>query len=233
MAQAAVAEIMKPEKRIRAMALLLMLATTVEFVAIVHHPHVQSRDQLQATLQIIALGPLAGWIHGIAIGCFLLIAYCLGELIRLRIPAALMRAASLVYAAGMVCWLAAATIDGWVIERLAGSFAHDTAADLENSAVVFKVCMAWVVASTNVGFVLTSVGILIGCVGLMRNSLAWRMVGGLGLLVAASLSLSIAAGHLSMDRHGAIVAVGLQGLWLVLLGVVALKAGTLNVLRSD
>ena len=55
MAQAAVAEIMKPEKRIRAMALLLMLATTVEFVAIVHHPHVQSRDQLQATLQIIAL----------------------------------------------------------------------------------------------------------------------------------------------------------------------------------
>jgi hypothetical protein len=205
------------------MAILLILTTLVEMLAIAHHPHVQARDQLQATLQIIALSPLAGWIHGLAIGCSLLIAYCLGELLRDRVPAPLMRGAALVYAAGIVCWLNAATVDGWVLERLARNLAHDTAADLESNALVFKLCMAWVVASTNVGSVLTSVGIVAACAGLMRNGRSWQIAGAVGLIVGVALAFSIVAGHLSMDGHGAIVAVSSQGLWFVLLGVVSLK----------
>lgn len=224
MAQAAVADTSKSGRAVFSMAILLILTTLVEMLAIVHHPHVQSRDQLQATLQIIALSPLAGWIHGLAIGCSLLIGYCLGELLRDRMPAPLMRAAALVYAAGMVCWVNAATVDGWVLERLARSLGHDTAANLESNVLVLKLCMAWVVASTNVGFVLTSVGIFVACAGLMRHTRSWQIAAAVGLIVAVGLSFSIVAGHLSMDGHGAIVAVGSQGLWFVSLGVVALQA---------
>jgi hypothetical protein len=206
------------------MAVLLILITLVELLAMFHHPHVQDHDRLQATLQIVAVSRLAGWIHGVAIGSSLLIAYCLGELLRRRLPAPLMRAAALVYAAGIVGWISAATIDGWVLERLAGSLAHDRPSDLEGNARLFAMCMAWVGASTSVGVVLTSVAILIASAGLFRNGRSWRIAGMLGLLVGAALSFSMVAGRLTMDGHGIIMVVGLQGLWFVSLGIVSLKA---------
>ena len=205
-------------------AAFLILTTLIEMFAIWHHPHVQSQDRLQATLDIVAVSQLAGWIHGLAIGCSLLIAYCLSELLARRIPACIFRAAALAYAAGITCWITAATVDGWVLERLASGLVHDTAADLESNARLFKLCMAWVVASTNVGVVLTSVGIFVASAGLLRSGRHWQIAGTLGLLVGAALSLAIAAGHLSMDGHGARVALGLQGLWFVALGIVSLKA---------
>jgi hypothetical protein len=135
-----------------------------------------------------------------------------------------MRAAALVYAAGIVGWITAATVDGWVLERLANRLTHDTPSDLEGNARLFVMCMAWVVASTNVGVVLTSVAILIASAGLFRNGRSWQIPGALGLLVGIALSFSIVAGRLTMDGHGIIVAVGLQGLWFVSLGVASLKA---------
>jgi hypothetical protein len=82
--------------------------------------------------------------------------------------------------------------------------------------------MAWVVASTNVGVVLTSVGIFIASAGLLWNGRSWKIAGTLGLLVGAALSFSVVAGRLTMDGHGIIMAVGLQGLWFVSLGIVSL-----------
>ena len=223
MAHEAVADA-KMSKRLASLtAVLLIMTTVVELLAMLHHPHVQEHDRLQATLEIVAVSHLAGWIHGLAIGCCLLIAYCLGELLLKRIPGPLIRLAALVYAAGISSWITAATVDGWVLERLASSLAHDTAADLESNARVFTMCMAWVVSSTNVGVVLTSVGILVASAGLFRNGRSWQIVAILGLLVGAALSFSILAGRLTMDGHGAGVAVGSQGLWLVSLGIVSLK----------
>jgi hypothetical protein len=204
-------------------AALLILATLVELLAISHHPHVQNHDRLQAMREIAAVSHLAGWIHGLAIGCCLLIAYCLGDLVGKRIPAPLMRPAAVVYAAGITSWITAATVDGWVLERLASSLAQETPADLDGNARLFTMCMAWVVSSTNVGVVLTSVGIFVASAGLFRSGRSSQIVGILGLLVGAALSLSILAGHLTMDGHGAGVAVGSQGLWLVSLGIVSLK----------
>jgi hypothetical protein len=205
-------------------AALLILTTLVEVLAILHHPHVQDRDHLHATLEIISVSHLAGWIHGLAIGCSLLIAYCLGEVLLKQIPGSFIRLAALVYAAGIVGWITAATVDGWVLERLAGNLAHDTPADLESNARLFKMCMAWVVASTNVGVVLTSLGILIASAGLLSNGRSWQIAGTLGLLVGAALSFSVVTGRLTMDGHGIIMAVGLQGLWFVSLGIVSLNA---------
>jgi hypothetical protein len=185
---------------------------------------VQDRDRLHATLEIVAVSHLAGWIHGLAIGCSLLIAYCLGELLSKRIPAPLFRAAALPYAAGMTGWIAAATVDGWVIERLASVLAHDTPSDLESNARLFNMCMAWVVASTNIGFALTSAGIFVASAGLLRNVRSWQIVGMLGVLIGTALAFSILGGRLTMDGHGAIVAVSLQGIWFIVLGIVSLKA---------
>jgi hypothetical protein len=203
---------------------LLILTTCVETLAIFHHPHVRGHDQLQATLQIVAFSHLAGSIHALAIGCCLVNAYCLGESLRTRVTAPGLRAAALAYGAGIVGWITAATIDGWVLERLASNLPHDTPADLESNMRLFELCMDWVMASTNVGVVLTSVGIAIASAGLFRNGWSWRMIGALGLIIGTGLFLEIAAGRLTMDGHGIIVAVGLQGLWAISLGIVSLKA---------
>jgi hypothetical protein len=224
MAHGTVAEAKTPKRLASMTAAVLILTTLVEMLAIWHHPHVQDHDPLHATLAIIAVSHLAGWIHGLAIGCCLLIAYCLGELLRIRIPAPLLRAAALVYAAGIVGWITAATVDGWVLERLASGLAHDTPSDLESNARLFKLCMAWVVASTGVGVALTSVGIFFASAGLLLNGRSWQIAGALGVLIGAALVFAIGSGHLVMDGHGARVAVGLQGLWCVLLGAVSLKA---------
>src|ERR1700675_797008 len=192
-------------------AIVLIMTTLVEMLAIWHHPHVQDRDQLHAMLEIIAVSHLAGWIHGLAIGCSLLIAYCLGEVLLKQIPASLIRLAALVYAAGIAGGITAATVDGWVLERLASSVAHETPSDLESNARLFKMCMAWVVSSTNIGFALTSVGICVASAGLLRNGRSWQIAGALGLLIGAALSVGIAAGHLIMNGHGARVAGGLTG----------------------
>ncbi len=205
------------------MAGLLILTTVAEFIAIWHHPHVQAYDQLQAMLEIVAVSRLAGWIHGLAIGCSLLIAYCLSELLAKRIPAPVMRAAALVYGAGIASWITAATVDGWVLERLAASLARDTPSDLDSNARLFRLCMAWVVASTNVGVVLTSIGIFIASGGLLRKGRFWQIAGAVGLLVGGALSFSILAGRLSMDGHGIRVLVGLQSIWFITLGIVSLN----------
>src|ERR1700722_10636103 len=119
MTHEAVADSKRAKSLASTMAALLILTTLVEMFAIFHHPHVQDHDRLQATLQIVAVSHAAGWIHGVAIGCSLLIAYCLGELLRSRVPAPLMRAAALVYAAGIVGWITAPADAGGVIEPLA------------------------------------------------------------------------------------------------------------------
>jgi hypothetical protein len=225
MAQEAVADAELPKSLASLTAIVLIMTSLVEMLAIWHHPHVQDRDQLHATLEIIAVSHLAGWIHGLAIACSLLIAYCLGEVLLKQIPASLIRLAALVYAAGIAGWITAATVDGWVLERLASSLAHETPSDLESNARLFKMCMAWVVASSNIGVALTSVGIFAASAGLLCNRRrSWQIAGALGLLIGAALSVGIAAGHFIMDGHGARVAVGLQGLWFVSLGIVSLKA---------
>jgi hypothetical protein len=224
MAHEAIADTRMSKSFASMIAALLILTTLVEMLAIWHHPHVQTYDQLQATLEIVAISHLAEWIHGLAIGCSLLIAYCLGELLRNRIPAPILRAAALVYAAGIVSWIAAATVDGWVLERLAANLAHDTPSDLEGNTRLYMLCMAWVVASTNVGVVLTSIGIFIASAGLLRSARSWQIAGALGLVVGVALSFSILAGRLSMDGHGVRVLVGLQGIWFITLGVVSFKS---------
>src|SRR5271165_1502787 len=134
----------RKSRRLASMAAgLLILTTLVELLAIWHHPHVRTYDQLQSTLEMVAVTNLAEWIHGLAIGCSLLIAYCLGELLRNRVPAALLRAAALVYAAGISAWIAAATVDGWVLERLAAGLPHVTPLDLDANVRLFRLCMAW------------------------------------------------------------------------------------------
>jgi hypothetical protein len=223
MAHEAVADTNKSTRLKSLIAGLLILTALVEMFAILHHPHVHDRDQLHATLEIISVSQLAAWIHGLAIGCSLLIAYCLGEVLWKRIPAPLMRAAALIYAAGIVGWITAATVDGWVLVRLARTLAHNTLADLDINARLFNMCMAWVEASTNVGVVLTSVAIFIASAGLFGSRRSWKIAGIVGVLVGAVLSFGILAGSLTMDGHGAIVAFGLQGLWFVTLGVVSLK----------
>jgi len=112
MAHDAAGDAKKSRRLVSIAAGLLILTTLVELLAMWHHPHVRTYDQLQSTLEIVAATHLAEWIHGLAIGCSLLIAYCLGELLRNRIPAVLLRAAALVYAAGISAWIAAATFDG-------------------------------------------------------------------------------------------------------------------------
>jgi hypothetical protein len=204
---------------------LLVLTAVAELVAIWHHPHVQDQDRLKATLEIVAVSHLAGFIHALAIGCSLLIAYCLGELLARRMPAFLFRGAALAYCAGLTALITAATVDGWVLEKLAQGFAHDSAVDLESNFRIFKLCMAWVVASTNVGIVLTSVGILVASVGLLRHRRYWQIAAILGVVVGAALSSAIAAGHLSMDGHGALIAVGLQALWFISVGMASLIRG--------
>ena len=223
MAHEAIADAKTSKSFASVMAALLILTTLVEVLAIWHHPHVQSYDLLQATFEVIAVSHLAGWIHGLAIGCSLLVAYCLGELLRNRMPAPLLRAAALVYVAGIASWITAATVDGWVLERLAASLRHDTPSDLESNTRLFKLCMAWVVASTNVGVVLTSIGIFVASGGLLRNGRSWQIAGIVGLLVGAALSFSILAGRLSMDGHGIRVLVGLQSIWFITVGVVSLN----------
>jgi len=201
---------------------LLVLTALAEVVAMWHHPHVQDQDRLKVTLEIVALSHLAGLIHALAIGCCLLIAYCLGELLARRMPAFLFRAAALTYCAGLTALITAATVDGWVLEKLAQGFAHDSSFDLDSNFRIFKLCMAWVVASTNVGMVLTSVGILVASIGMLRHGLHWRIAAMLGIVVGAVLSFAIAAGHLGMDGHGALIAIGLQALWFISVGVASL-----------
>jgi len=43
-----------------------------------------------------------------------------------------------------------------------------------------------------------------------------------GLVIGAALFSAIGAGHLSMDGHGMLVAVGLQGLWFISVGAASL-----------
>ena len=214
----------KSSSRVPSMtAALLILTSLVETLAIAHHPHVHEPDRLRATLAIHAAAHLSGWIHGVAIGCCLVIAYCLGEILLKQIPARLVRAAALVYAGGISALNTAATVDGWVIGRLAAGLPHEMPADLESNARLFTLCGTWVQASTSVGIVLTSIGILIASAGLLCHRGTWRIAGASGTLVGAVLSLSILSGNLPMDGHGALVVVCAQGAWFILLGIVSLK----------
>src|ERR1700761_3989173 len=96
-----------------------------------HHPHVTDRDPLRTTLEIATQSRLAGWIHGTALGCCLLIAYCLNEILRRRVSPALYRATVLLYGAGISALTGAAIVDGWVIESLAKALPHVRPADLQ------------------------------------------------------------------------------------------------------
>jgi hypothetical protein len=190
-----------------AVAALLM----VFFMAL--HPRIHADHGADFTEAVALVATRNAVIHGALIAVLvLLFTGLLGLAERLGLHLMPVRLGLVACALGAVALIAAAALNGFAVAELAAELReHDrTAAGLEP---LFMLCHAINTAAARIGVVALSAAVLLWSFVLAHRTGASRLVGLLGLVVAAAPPLFMFAGHLPMNLHGFGAFILTQSVW--------------------
>jgi hypothetical protein len=195
---------------------VLLVASLLEALVMVHHPSVDATDPLRAVTQIAALARRSGIVHGILIGLMLLIGYGFIEFIRRRGSSrAWIRLGALAYGCGVALMLGAAMASGFVITGAATLLPHGTPDELRIALQFLLFCRVLNQSCANAAVVAMSAGIAFWSLDLWRSGAAARGVALGGGVIAAVSAFALLGGVLRLDVHGMLAIVLAQGAWNV------------------
>lgn len=167
-------------------ALLIGVASVLLLVGISHHPTAHSHDAREMFAEIGRLSVLNGAVHGgLLIVMLALFAALLGFSARLGWSSTRVRAGAVFYGASVVCMMAAALIDGFVLTRIAAGHEGASDAEVQSLVPIFRTWFDVNQVAAMAGIVASSIAILCWSLVLVgRGSLA-RAIAVLGFLAAA------------------------------------------------
>jgi hypothetical protein len=208
----------------RAAGAILIVATIGEIFAMAHHPHPAPADIAALAQEILAIAGLAAWVHGILIGLMLLIAYGLSEFVLLAgATRPLIRAGTIVYAAGVVLMIGAALVSGFVDAGIVRSLGIPPASAGPILQALLMFCGVLNRTCANASAVAMSVGIGCWSIALLRESGLRRLIGGLGCAVALLPVVGLLSGALHLNVFGMSAVVVVQGVWYVAIALLLLR----------
>jgi len=209
---------------VRVAALALMLVPVLQILAMAHHPSLHAHDASQVVSQLRTTAPLSALVHGVLIAFMYVILLAFTEFsVRRGLSQPAVRAALILYGAGVIFMTAAALVSGFIVSRL--GFVIPGAVPTDDTLIVKLVTFASLFnqAFAHCAAVLMSAGIAAWSLELLRGSGAARVLGGYGLLSAIGCALALIFGVLQLDVHGMTVVVLLQSAWTIGVGVLLLR----------
>ena len=162
---------------------VLLVASLLEIVGMLHHPSVQMTDAPRAIQEIAQYTTLSAVVHGALLTLMLAIAYGFIDFaVRRGINRPLIRAGALAYACGVLVMVGAGLVSGFIITRLAALLPHTTPVDLQIGFQMLILCGVLNQACANVALVAMSAGMIFWSLDLCASAGLQRWVGLLGCL---------------------------------------------------
>jgi hypothetical protein len=205
-------------------AVVLLVTSLLEILAMAHHPSVRTSDTAQAVRQIARFSELSAVVHGVLMAFMLLITYGFSEFALrrgLRLP--LIRAGAIAYGSGVLVMLGAALVSGFIIPALVSSTPHTTTLDLQINEQLLILCGALNQAYAKFGVVAMSAGILCWSLDLTRDSGARRVVGLFGCLIGVFSIVTLMSGVIHLDVRGMGEIVAIQAAWNIAIAVLMIR----------
>jgi len=194
--------------------IVLMAASLLEVLGMLHHPSLHTSDVAQAIEQMTRFATLSGVVHGVLITLMLLIAYGLVEFaLRRGLLRPLIRAGGIAYGCGVLVMIGAGLVSGFIVTGVASLVPHATAVDLQVNLQILLLCRVLNQSCANFAVVAMSIGIVCWSLDLCRNSGSLRAVGVLGCLVGLVPALALMFGEIQLDVHGMTEVVATQAAW--------------------
>jgi hypothetical protein len=199
---------------------ILLVASVLEVLGMLHHPSVQTTDIAHAVEQITQLAPLSAFVHAALIALMLLIAYGFVDFtVRRGLNRPFVRAGAICYAAGIAFMTAAALVSGFMVSNLTSLTPHVTALDLQIASQLLTLC--WVLNQGCAGFAVVAMSVGIACwsLDLCRHSGLNRGVGTFGCVVGLLPAVALIFGKFHLDVHGMTAVVMVQATWNVAVAI--------------
>jgi hypothetical protein len=211
---------------------VLLVASLLEVLGMLHHPSVRTPDISQAIEQISRLSTLSAVVHGVLITLMLLIAYGLVDFaLRRGLSRPLIRAGGIAYACGVLVMVGAALVSGFIITGVASLIPHATAVDLQIDQQILFLCRVLNQSCANFAVVAMSAGIVCWSVDLCRNSGSLRAVGVFGCLVGLVPAIALMFGKVHLDVHGMTEVVMAQAAWNIAIALLIIYRAPLGFSR--
>lgn len=204
--------------------MILLAASLLEVVGMLHHPSVKTRDIGQAVDQIASFGMLSAVVHATLITLMLLIAFGLLDfLVRRGLDRPLIRAGALAYACGVLVMIGAGLVSGFITTGLAALLPHATQLDLQINLQLLLLCRVLNQSCANFGVVAMSAGIVLWSLDLCRDAGVERGVGVSGCAVGLVPALALMLGQIHLDVEGMTTVVMAQAAWYAAVALLMLR----------
>lgn len=194
--------------------IVLLIASLLEVLGMLHHPSVQTSDISRAVAQIVRFSTLSAIVHGVLITLSLLIAYGFVDFsLRRGLRRPLIQAGGIAYGCGVLVMMGAGLVSGFIITGVASLIPHTTAVDLQINLQILLLCRALNQSCANFAVIAMSAGIVCWSVDLCRNSGSLRAVGLFGCLVGLVPALALMYDEIHLDVQGMTEVVVAQAAW--------------------
>lgn len=210
--------------------IILLAASLLEVLAILHHPSVQTSNTGQAVEEIVQFSTLSAIVHGALITLMLLIAYGFVDFAARRgLHRPLIRAGAIAYGCGVIAMIGAALVSGFLITKLAILMPHATSVDLQINQQILLMCGVLNQTCANFAVVAMSAGILCWSLDLCSDAGLHRAIGVFGCLVGFIPGLTLMLGKIHLDVHGMSGVVAVQAGWNIAVAVLMIRVSQQKV----
>lgn len=210
--------------RERAAGWTLIGASILSVALMARHPSVGAHGIAQALAEIVAESGETKVVHGGLIALMLALLFgFLGVCERVGPRLVGVRLGAIAYSVGILAFLGAAALSGFVVPGLAARYASGTDDELQSARGLLALCHLGNQSLAAIGTLATSAAIGLVSLRWVRQRGALAAIGALGILVAAAAIAGILTGHLRLHVHGMGAVVLAQSAWSVAAGALLLR----------
>lgn len=209
----------------RSAGLLIGVGSLLLIVLMAAHPFVHVHDTPGVVAELARISVRNGIVHG---GLLLVMSTVfvgfLGLCSQLGWTLQRVRAGAVFYALGLVCMIAAALVNGFVVPGLAAGYAGRPDAELQALKPILHFAVQANQTAAKAGSIALSIAIVAWSSVLWRRGVAARWIGILGLIVGVLALTGLLSGHLHLDVHGMGAFVFATSLWNACVAVWLMRA---------
>ncbi len=203
--------------------LALMAGAVLTIVFMLHHPTTSAGDLSGVLEEIQHEAAVSAWVHGLMIAVLAGIWFgAYGLTVRLDAGRALPSLGYLLFSLGVLAYMLAAVVSGFIVPEIAAHFGGSQAAEMQQAPGFLAAGWAANQAFANAGLIGTSLGILCWSIALLVHQKLARIAGLIGILVGLFPILLLLGGHLRLHITGMTAVVVVNSIWYLMIGALML-----------
>ncbi len=212
-----------PTTNARTVGWILIAGATLSLGFAMAHPQLTAHELNAVLRQMIAGATFNGWVHGILMALYVILAAgLLGFSRLLGLDRPLVSLGMVAYGVGIIAMVGAAVINGFALSLFAGRYAAVKPEQANAVAASINAMGSISGAWAGVGAVASSMAILVWSVTLLRFGGGWRVAGVIGMAIGAATSVMLISGTIILNVHGFMLLIFSQSIWIVAIGYLLL-----------